>query len=208
MLAKAGGGDGDCANATFTLDRRWSARISLADMNAGASRPLSPGDILFIPPAEKIYVYGRVQQPGAFNFVPGQTFRRACARRRPDARGLDQAHQGALQGKEAEGVNFDDAVQPEDVLVIREKLPEMIMGGMTWPSTERLQQWLGLLGGDAGRLIPSGSNMRRRPTTRRWCRSPDGASPARRRSRSGATRCLRRSNTRCRWSDRTGSPGA
>src|SRR5438128_1221202 len=63
MLAKAGGSTTTGANAVILTpaDGSGPVRISLADMNAGASRPLSPGDILFIPPAEKIYVYGQVQ---------------------------------------------------------------------------------------------------------------------------------------------------
>lgn len=125
MLAKAGGATATGANAVILTpaDGSGPVRISLADMNAGASRPLSPGDILFIPPAEKIYVYGQVQEPGAFNFVPGQTFRQALALAGgPTLAGSTKRIKVRRAGKEVEGINLDDAVQPEDVLVIREKL--------------------------------------------------------------------------------------
>ncbi|ATY30623.1 polysaccharide biosynthesis/export family protein [Sphingomonas psychrotolerans] len=125
MLAKAGGATVTGANAVILTpaDGSGPVRISLADMSAGAGRPLSPGDILFVPPAEKIYVYGQVQEPGAFNFVPGQTFRQALALAGgPTLAGSTKRIKVRRAGKEVEGINLDDAVQPEDVLVIREKL--------------------------------------------------------------------------------------
>jgi polysaccharide export outer membrane protein len=125
MLAKAGGATATGANAVILTpaDGSGPVRISLADMNAGASRPLAPGDILFVPPAEKVYVYGQVQEPGAFNFVPGQTFRQALALAGgPTLAGSTRRIKVRRAGKEVEGINLDDAVQPEDVLIIREKL--------------------------------------------------------------------------------------
>jgi len=125
MLAKAGGANATGANAVILTpaDGSGPVRISLAAMNAGANRPLAPGDILFVPPAEKVYVYGQVQGPGAFNFVPGQTFRQALALAGgPTLAGSTKRIKVRRGGKEIEGVSLDDAVQPEDVLIIREKL--------------------------------------------------------------------------------------
>ena len=125
MLAKAGGANATGANAVILTpaDGSGPVRISLAAMNAGANRPLAPGDILFVPPAEKVYVYGQVQEPGAFNFVPGQTFRQALALAGgPTLAGSTKRIKVRRGGKEIEGVSLDDAVQPEDVLIIREKL--------------------------------------------------------------------------------------
>lgn len=125
MLAKAGGANATGANAVILTpaDGSGPVRISLAEMNAGANRPLGPGDILFVPPAEKVYVYGQVQGPGAFNFVPGQTFRQALALAGgPTLAGSTKRIKVRRGGKEIEGVSLDDAVQPEDVLIIREKL--------------------------------------------------------------------------------------
>ncbi|WP_156404744.1 polysaccharide biosynthesis/export family protein [Sphingomonas sp. Root241] len=125
MLARAGGATATGANAVILTpaDGSGPVRISLAEMNAGASRPLAPGDILFIPPAEKVYVYGQVQSPGAFTFVPGQTFRQALALAGgPTLAGSTKRIKVRRAGKEVEGLNLDDPVKPEDVLVIREKL--------------------------------------------------------------------------------------
>lgn len=125
MLAKAGGATATGANAVILTpaDGSGPVRISLADMGAGAGRPLQPGDILFVPPAEKVYVYGQVQEPGAFNFVTGQTFRQALALAGgPTLAGSTKRIKVRRGGKEIEGVSLDDPIQPEDVLIIREKL--------------------------------------------------------------------------------------
>ncbi|HUD91532.1 polysaccharide biosynthesis/export family protein [Sphingobium sp.] len=124
MLAKAGGSTKDGANAVILTPAEGGApiRISLADMSAGANRPLKPGDTLFVPQAEKIYVYGQVQQPGAFSFAPGQSFRQALALAGgPTLAGSTKRIKVRRGGKEIQA-NLDDPVQPEDVLIIREKL--------------------------------------------------------------------------------------
>ena len=124
MLAKAGGSSKEGANAVILTpaDGGGPVRISLADMAAAANRPLKPGDILFVPPAEKVYVYGQVQQPGAFSFAPGQSFRQALALAGgPTLAGSTKRIKVRRGGKEIQA-NLDDPVQPEDVLIIREKL--------------------------------------------------------------------------------------
>nr|WP_231568015.1 polysaccharide biosynthesis/export family protein [Sphingobium herbicidovorans] len=124
MLAKAGGSTKDGANAVILTpaDGSGPVRISLADMAVGGSRQLKPGDILYVPPAEKIYVYGQVQQPGAFSFAPGQSFRQALALAGgPTLAGSTKRIKVRRGGKEVQA-NLDDPVQPEDVLIIREKL--------------------------------------------------------------------------------------
>ncbi len=124
MLAKAGGSTTAGANAVILTpaDGSGPVRISLADMGAGAGRALQPGDILFVPPAEKVYVYGQVQQPGAFAYAPGQTFRQALALAGgPTLAGSTRRIKVKREGQEVEA-NLDDPVKPEDVLIIREKL--------------------------------------------------------------------------------------
>lgn len=124
MLAKAGGSTKDGANAVILTPAEGGPpiRISLADMSAGANRPLKAGDTLFVPQAEKIYVYGQVQQPGAFSFAPGQSFRQALALAGgPTLAGSTKRIKVRRGGKEIQA-NLDDPVQPEDVLIIREKL--------------------------------------------------------------------------------------
>nr|WP_240334268.1 polysaccharide biosynthesis/export family protein [Sphingobium estronivorans] len=124
MLAKAGGSSKDGANAVILTpaDGSGPVRISLADMAGGAMRTLKAGDTLFVPPAEKVYVYGQVQQPGAFTYVPGQSFRQALALAGgPTLAGSTKRIKVRREGKEIQA-NLDDPVKPEDVLIIREKL--------------------------------------------------------------------------------------
>nr|WP_218036515.1 polysaccharide biosynthesis/export family protein [Sphingobium sp. EM0848] len=124
MLAKAGGSTKDGANAVILTpaDGSGPMRISLADMAGAAMRPLKAGDTLFVPPAEKIYVYGQVQQPGAFSYVPGQSFRQALALAGgPTLAGSTKRIKVRREGKEVQA-NLDDPVKPEDILIIREKL--------------------------------------------------------------------------------------
>jgi polysaccharide export outer membrane protein len=124
MLAKAGGATAAGANAVVLTPADGSApvRIPLDTMSAGAARQLAPGDILFVPPAEKVYVYGQVQEPGAFTFVPGQTFRQALALAGgPTLAGSTKRIKVRRGGKEI-AASLDDPVLPEDVLIIREKL--------------------------------------------------------------------------------------
>lgn len=124
MLAKAGGSTKDGANAVILTpaDGSGPVRISLADMAAGANRQLKAGDTLFVPQAEKIYVYGQVQQPGAFSYAPGQSFRQALALAGgPTLAGSTKRIKVRREGKEIQA-NLDDPVKPEDVLIIREKL--------------------------------------------------------------------------------------
>ena len=124
MLAKAGGSTKDGANAVILTpaDGSGPVRISLTDMAVGGARQLKTGDILFVPPAEKVYVYGQVQQPGAFSFAPGQSFRQALALAGgPTLAGSTKRIKVRRGGKEIQA-NLDDPVQPEDVLIIREKL--------------------------------------------------------------------------------------
>lgn len=124
MLAKAGGSTKDGANAVILTpaDGSGPVRISLADMATGANRQLKAGDILFVPPSEKIYVYGQVQQPGAFSYAPGQSFRQALALAGgPTLAGSTKRIKVRREGKEIQA-NLDDPVRPEDVLIIREKL--------------------------------------------------------------------------------------
>jgi polysaccharide export outer membrane protein len=125
MLAKAGGATPAGANAVILTpaDGSGAVRISLVEMGAGANRMLMPGDILFVPPAEKVYVYGQVQQAGAFTYVPGQTFRQALALAGgPTLAGTTRRIKVQRGGKELANITLDDPVQPEDVLIIREKL--------------------------------------------------------------------------------------
>lgn len=124
MIAKAGGTRTDGANSVILTPAggKETMRISLADLRGGAARLLQPGDTLFVPAAEQVYVYGQVTQPGAFPFLPGMTFRQALAKAGgPTLAGSTRKIEVRREGKKIP-VQLDDPAQPEDVLIIKEKL--------------------------------------------------------------------------------------
>jgi len=97
-----------------------------------ATRPeddieVAAGDVLYVPPAPLFYVYGEVQRPGSFKLKPGMTVQQALAdggglTPRGTRRGLRVDRRGADGRIVSLEPGLDDAVQPDDVLVVRESL--------------------------------------------------------------------------------------
>lgn len=123
MVARAGGARTDGANSVILTPLGGQPeRLSLADASGGATRLVQPGDTLFIPPAEQVYVYGQVQKGGGFPVQPGMTFRQALALAGgPTLAGSTRRIEVRRGGKPLDKPSLDDVVQPEDVLVIKEK---------------------------------------------------------------------------------------
>ncbi len=124
LIARAGGVRPDGANAVVLTPANGAPeRLSLGDLGAGGTRIVRPGDTLFVPPAEMVYVYGQVNQPGAFPVVPGLTYRQALARAGgPTLAGSTRRIEVRRAGQRVPDIGLDDVVQPEDVLIIKEKL--------------------------------------------------------------------------------------
>jgi polysaccharide export outer membrane protein len=124
MIALAGGVKATGANAVILTPADGSApvRISLNDLSGAAMRPLQPGDVLFVPPAERVYVYGQVNEPGAYKYQPGMTYRQAMAEAGGPTLAASSGIDVRRDGKKVEGLKLDDELKPEDVLVIKEKL--------------------------------------------------------------------------------------
>jgi len=102
-------------------------RVDLRDIQAGdlgKNIVLLPRDTVFVPAASKVFVSGRVKNPGAYPFDPGTTVRQA----------VSLAGGGAVSAerirvvREIEGraqplkVGLDDLVQPGDTIIVRGKL--------------------------------------------------------------------------------------
>lgn len=123
MVARAGGPRIDGANAVIlTPVGGQPVRISLADLAGGASRMVQPGDTLFVPTAESVYVYGEVNKGGAYPIQPGMTFRQALALAGgPTLAGSVKRIEVRRGGQKIDKPDLDMVVQPEDVLVIKEK---------------------------------------------------------------------------------------
>jgi polysaccharide export outer membrane protein len=84
---------------------------------------VSPGDKIYSPPADLVFVSGQVKLPGAYPITPGMTFRMAMSRGGGVTDAGSDRHVTLTRGgvKQAH-VNLDEMVRPGDVLVVGERL--------------------------------------------------------------------------------------
>ena len=124
IIAKAGGVAPGGANAVILTKAgsTESQRLSLITSPGAANYMVQPGDTLFVPPAEMVYVYGQVNDPGAFPYVPGMTYRQALARAGgPTLAGSTRKYE-VKRGDVSMKPKLDEQIKAEDVLIIKEKL--------------------------------------------------------------------------------------
>ena len=106
-----------------------TTRVNLADLQSGRlmnNVMLREGDTIFVPRAERFYVTGHVKTPGAYTFERGMTVLQAISLAgglsdRGSNRGIKVVRVVNGQKKEF-GVRLTDAIQPNDTLVIRQRL--------------------------------------------------------------------------------------
>ena len=85
---------------------------------------LAPGDTLYVPDADMFYVYGQINRPGTFPVLPGMSVRQALA----IAGGVTASGSDRKVGlyragaKDKEEVELDQAIQKNDVIVVKERL--------------------------------------------------------------------------------------
>jgi polysaccharide export outer membrane protein len=127
IVARVGGVKDVGADYVVYRPRRGEERrIKIADLATGDQKDdpfVSPGDKIYSPPADLVYVSGQVKGPGAFAITPGMTVRMALARGGgvTDAGSYNKVQltrDGVKQGR----VDLDAAVRPGDVLVVGERL--------------------------------------------------------------------------------------
>lgn len=96
-----------------------------AEQRAADDFDIAAGDVIYVPPAPLVYVYGEVQRPGSFRLKRGMTVQQALA----DGGGLTPrgTHRGLrVDRRDAAGrvvsltPALDDPVLPDDVLYVRE----------------------------------------------------------------------------------------
>ncbi|CAN5334037.1 hypothetical protein BH09PSE3_BH09PSE3_03930 [soil metagenome] len=125
MIALAGGVKEGGAKSVLIVHPGGGApeRISLMDIQTAATRMLIPGDVLMVPPAEMVFVYGQVNKPGNYPITPGMTFRQAMASAGGPTIAASTGKILVKRGQQSlRNLSLDDVIQPDDVLVIKEKL--------------------------------------------------------------------------------------
>jgi polysaccharide export outer membrane protein len=127
IVARVGGIKEGGADYVVYRPRHGDERkIKVADLATGDAKDdpyVSPGDKIYNPPADLVYVSGQVKLPGAFPITPAMTVRMALAR----GGGLTDigsykrvtlTRDGVKQGR----VDLDAPVKPGDVLVVGQRL--------------------------------------------------------------------------------------
>ena len=85
---------------------------------------IQPGDTLFVPDADLIYVYGQINHPGPMALRPGMTLRQALASAGGVTASGSEKGVRLYRGKGAkeQAIGPDEALQKDDVLVVKERL--------------------------------------------------------------------------------------
>ena len=99
-------------------------RVDLRDIEAGdlgQNVALLPRDTVFVPAAPKVFVSGRVPNPGGYPFAPGTTVRQAVSLAGGSARSAGRIQVLREIGGRAQPVpaGLDDLVQAGDTIVVR-----------------------------------------------------------------------------------------
>jgi polysaccharide export outer membrane protein len=130
VIVVRGGGAGD-GSIPVDLDRetRETVRLSLRDLQSGTATvrnvALRDGDMIYVPRAESVYVFGEVKNPGSYPIQPGMTVLQALSL----AGGTTQyAAANRLEvsrvvngAKKKVKVKLDDIIQPGDTVVVPER---------------------------------------------------------------------------------------
>jgi polysaccharide export outer membrane protein len=127
VIVVRGGGAGDGSNQ-IPPDRE-TVRLSLRDLQSGTATvrnvALQDGDMIYVPRAESVYVFGEVKNPGSYAIQSGMTVLQALSL----AGGLTQyAAANRLEvsrlvngTKKKVKVKLDDLIQPGDTVVVPER---------------------------------------------------------------------------------------
>ena len=112
--------DGHVASYTVDLKGPTSSREL-------PSQRLESGDELYVPTAQRVYVYGEVTTPNAYKVEPGMTVMQAIVRAGGiTPRGSEHRVEIKRMGKDGQYViskaRLNDLVQPDDVIRVKESI--------------------------------------------------------------------------------------
>lgn len=126
ILARAGG-PRDTAAGYVVLTRADGSSTTLQYDKLARGTPeddpkVTPGDKIFVPEAEKFYIYGQVNAPGVYPIRSDMTVRRALAQGGGlSASGSAKRVKITRNGEEIK-LKLDDPIKPGDVVVVGERL--------------------------------------------------------------------------------------
>lgn len=126
ILARAGGLRSDSSDEIVVRGQNGQeTRALFSDIALGRtdSDPIvRPGDRIFAPVAETYYIYGQVNQPGAYPVKQDLTLRNALARGGGLTASGSQKRISVFRKGQKVKVSLEDKVQPGDTIVIGERL--------------------------------------------------------------------------------------
>jgi len=125
VVARVGGLKGVGTDAITVTSSEGQTKIysmrAIATSGGGGDPLVSPGDKIFVAPAQIFYIYGQVSSPGSFPVDPGMSVRQALARGGGlTALGSDRKIK-ITRGDRDFKVGLDEKVQPGDTIVVGER---------------------------------------------------------------------------------------
>jgi polysaccharide export outer membrane protein len=126
VLLKTGWIREDGANYVY-LRRRGQPEMRLATEelvrgDANKDPLLLEGDTLYVPDADKFYIYGQINQPGTFPILPGMTIQQAMAIAGGATATGSTGKVGLVRGSEKEqSVEVTETIQRNDVIIVKER---------------------------------------------------------------------------------------
>jgi polysaccharide biosynthesis/export protein len=127
IVARAGGvREGGADYVDYTPRHGKERKIRVADLAGGDAKDdpyVEPGDKLYSPPADLVYVSGQVKAPGAYPITPGMTIRMALSRGGGVTdQGTDKRLTLTRDGKKQTHIDLEQPVRSGDVIVVGERL--------------------------------------------------------------------------------------
>lgn len=126
VLLKTGWVREDGANYVY-LRRRGQPEMKLATeelVRGDATKDplLLEGDTLYVPDADKFFIYGQINQPGTFPILPGMTVQQAMAIAGGATATGSTGKVGLVRGSEKEqSVELTETIQRNDVIIVKER---------------------------------------------------------------------------------------
>jgi len=125
IIARAGGMK-PSAGETVTLTHAdgTTEKLIFEKLASGSTSDdpvVKPGDKIFVPTAERFYIYGQVNAPGVYAIRSDMTLRRALGQGGGLTPSGSQKKVKVFRNGEERKMNLDELLQPGDVIVVGER---------------------------------------------------------------------------------------